>query len=504
LKGRSSLVAVASVLASLAFSVQAHTAQAAVPFAVDDLSMEVDDNIGNGICHTANDKCTLRAAIQEANAHNGDDTITLPIGTFDVSNGKATNKKSGGTFLAGTLDVTDTTGKVTITGDSQLTTIIQSRKGTRIFNVAAGAELILNDLTVSGGSTRGVDTQLDQFNFNGGNIYNLGKVALSDVLVTLGKTDACGANIFNAIGASLSIENSEISKGKVGKEQGGGICNKGTITKLETTYIHDNQAKLAGGGLWSDRDVTADKMWFQANKTGNSSGDGGGAILVKNADLTLTNSTLNRNISTAYGGAVAFKGVDSGTTLTITNATFVDNGASKLGGAVYVFPGLTGSVSAALQNVTIAKNHAGSRDDTTAGGGIDTGAQVDLTLKLAIFSQNSPQNCGSSVVDAAALSMESGHSCGLQPWSNNFSDIAKIPLLAPAENGGPIPHILTMKPDLNNVNVALLVDIGGTVANGDCTATDQLGQPRATKKSNTTNECDAGAFEVQQLNRPLQ
>ena len=45
------------------------TAQAAPPpvfFHVNSTADDIDDNIGNGVCHTAANECTLRAAIQEA------------------------------------------------------------------------------------------------------------------------------------------------------------------------------------------------------------------------------------------------------------------------------------------------------------------------------------------------------------------------------------------------------------------------------------------------------
>src|SRR5258708_13030111 len=39
-----------------------------ITFVVDDQSDAVDNNLGDGVCLTTNAKCTLRAAIQEANA----------------------------------------------------------------------------------------------------------------------------------------------------------------------------------------------------------------------------------------------------------------------------------------------------------------------------------------------------------------------------------------------------------------------------------------------------
>ena len=53
----------------------------------------VDANPGDGVCSTAGDQCTLRAAIQETNALAGADSITLPAGTVQVL--KVQPKRSG-------------------------------------------------------------------------------------------------------------------------------------------------------------------------------------------------------------------------------------------------------------------------------------------------------------------------------------------------------------------------------------------------------------------------
>ena len=51
-------------------------------FTVNSTTDAVDANPGDGTCATAGSVCTLRAAIQEANAHAGDDTIDVPAGTY--------------------------------------------------------------------------------------------------------------------------------------------------------------------------------------------------------------------------------------------------------------------------------------------------------------------------------------------------------------------------------------------------------------------------------------
>ncbi len=41
-----------------------------------------DANVGDGICADAGGNCTLRAAVMEANASPGDNSISLPIGEY--------------------------------------------------------------------------------------------------------------------------------------------------------------------------------------------------------------------------------------------------------------------------------------------------------------------------------------------------------------------------------------------------------------------------------------
>jgi CSLREA domain-containing protein len=75
-----------------------------------------DANPGNGVCETAagNTVCTLRAAIEEANALAGDDTIILPPDYYRLTQVNGLN--------------INITGDLTITGGGASTTIIDGRK----------------------------------------------------------------------------------------------------------------------------------------------------------------------------------------------------------------------------------------------------------------------------------------------------------------------------------------------------------------------------------------
>jgi CSLREA domain-containing protein len=90
------------------------TATAASTFTVNSTADVVDANPGNGLCDTGNlvgsdPECTLRAAVQEANALAGTDTINLPAGTYTLTIGGT------GEDVAATGDL-DITADVTITG----------------------------------------------------------------------------------------------------------------------------------------------------------------------------------------------------------------------------------------------------------------------------------------------------------------------------------------------------------------------------------------------------
>lgn len=108
----------------------------AADFIVNDTADAVDATPGDGICATATPTCTLRAAVMEANALAGADTITVPAGLYTLSiTGVDENPSAGEPWTAvivsdasmGDLDITQ---DVTITGagpgnDPATSTIIQ-------------------------------------------------------------------------------------------------------------------------------------------------------------------------------------------------------------------------------------------------------------------------------------------------------------------------------------------------------------------------------------------
>ena len=136
-------------------------------FTVNSLLDTVDVNPGDGVAADAAGQTTLRAAIMEANAASGADTINLPAGTYTLNR---TGSEEHG-CVTGDLDITR---DLTIIGGGASTTIIDATGlGDRVFHVINGDAANLTDVqwqevTIMGGSASGGSSwQQDR----GGGIY---------------------------------------------------------------------------------------------------------------------------------------------------------------------------------------------------------------------------------------------------------------------------------------------------------------------------------------------
>jgi CSLREA domain-containing protein len=118
LRSRPSVVFAAVAVALVTFLV-AKTVVFASPaqFVVDSTADAIDSNVGDGACVTIEGACTLRAAIQEANALPGADVIQVPAGIYEL--GIAPLNQNDVT--TGGLDITDS---LTISGVGAGATIV--------------------------------------------------------------------------------------------------------------------------------------------------------------------------------------------------------------------------------------------------------------------------------------------------------------------------------------------------------------------------------------------
>ncbi len=83
-RGTSALTVAALLTSSLVW-LGAAPAAAFDHFNVDTTDDTVDANPGDGICADINGNCSLRAAIMEANAGPGGQTIVMPAGTYTLT-----------------------------------------------------------------------------------------------------------------------------------------------------------------------------------------------------------------------------------------------------------------------------------------------------------------------------------------------------------------------------------------------------------------------------------
>lgn len=111
------------------------SARAAI-FVVNTTADTVDANPGDGICADSGGQCSLRAAISEANAWPGADTITLPAGTYLLTLAGASEDANA----TGDLDITS---DITINGAGAASTIIDANQLDRVLQIAGGSTVTL-------------------------------------------------------------------------------------------------------------------------------------------------------------------------------------------------------------------------------------------------------------------------------------------------------------------------------------------------------------------------
>ncbi len=290
----------------------------AIDFFVDSLLDQVDDDLGDGVCHTAANTCTLRAAVMQANLVTGaGTTIVVPAGTYFL-----TRPASGQEAPAdGNLNLTaPTSGNpfISILGAGQARTFIDANQIDSVLTVAAGRTATLSGLTFLHG--------YESFTTgSGGAISNLGNLTI----------------------LSCTISDSQTA---LGARWGGGIYNNGTLRMFDSTVTR-NYSQWSGGGIYNRETLELHGVTVSRNR----SNAHGGGISNSDASLQITNSTIAHNDADTHGGGLHQEGVSSAS---LFNTTIVYNGADfdadengGIGGGIYNEVGTIG-----LANTIVAVN----------------------------------------------------------------------------------------------------------------------------------------------------
>src|SRR3954469_24380321 len=279
------------VLTALGLALAPGIARAA-DFSVDSPTDAVDANAGDGKCASESGGCTLRAAVQEADAARGASTIAIPAGRYRLTIAAVPEAGSAADRDAGNGDL-DLNGEVALRGAGADRTIVDGGGVDRVFETDGRASAHLSDMTITGGdSTAGGSQEIDL----GGGILNKGKITLDRVALVGNLADG-GGGMFSIPGTDPVIRDSLIagnrgySGGGLRLDAGGEITNT-TITGNTLLTLPPDWPTTKPVGVVVP---TVDEI----------SGWGGGIDNRGGDDVVIVNSTITGNHAVKGGGGVA-------------------------------------------------------------------------------------------------------------------------------------------------------------------------------------------------------
>jgi CSLREA domain-containing protein len=230
-------------------------------------------------------QCTLRSAIQAANASAAADTIVLPAGTYTL----AIPGRNENLAATGDLDIVVAGGALTITGAGAATTIIDGGGIDRVFDVIAQSAVVISGVTIRNGNSGGI---------TGGGILTGGagiSLTLNNVVISGNTTGV--ANIegdavdIGAGGATVTMDNVAIvNNNSLG---GGNIIAVGaggtSLTMTNSAISGNNDSAINNGGTLNLTNVTI---------SGNTAVNGTGIDNKAASTVNLVNVTITDNIAT--------------------------------------------------------------------------------------------------------------------------------------------------------------------------------------------------------------
>ncbi len=413
---------------------------------------------GGGSCPGT---CTLRAAVQTANATAGVDNINL----------------NGITYA---LTITGTGEDAAATGDLDITESV---------NILVGS----GAATVDGGS-------IDR-------VFHIvaGSVSMDHVVVTHGSvTDSPGAGVLIEGAAALNFSNGTVTQNTGGgtTSSGGGIAvgteSSGNASLiLSTSVVTSNAASSTGGGIWvgPSSQATISNTTIADNAAAN-----GGGIFVRAgaANVTqITGSTITENTATGNGGGV-YNGVCG--VMVLRNTTVDGNVALGSGGGILNDISYICQSKVTLNNATVAYNAAGGGGTGDGGGILSNGSGFLVAISMvgnSLIAWNFDLDTTNTgyVPDCGGRFDSKGHNLiqdqtgctivgdttGNRP---NFSN----PNIGLLRNHGGVTNTIALYVGSDAIDKGNAFGGAGTFA---CEATDQRGTTRPIGAF-----CDIGAFEA--------
>ncbi len=473
---------------------------------------------GVGACETApgNGLCTLRAAIMEANANAGEDTIVIPaysappiflseIGVLEDFS------------LLGDLDVTD---DVMIVGDPGGGTVIDGRAdggfGDRLFDIHAGS-VTIRDLTLIKGSS-------DATAENGSAIRNqaalvLERVTLSDSIggapdaaianfgtllttdVTVQDNTGDGIQTFGDLTATgLLVDGNSVAGLRVVASSALVLVSASTLSGNNVGLAHElGRAILTGveisgnaptGGVRNFAFLTLSECTVSGNSNQGSPREAGG--IRNDGLLEIVDSTISNNDVGSVGGMGG--GLFNAVTAIVRGSTFElnegDLGAAiyNLGTALIENSTLSGNVGGAIRTSGNLRLFSSTVVDNLQG--IELFGVAGATALRSTILDNTGDDCpppaGSGQINSLGGNLSSDSSCNSEFGNDDLTGVDPM-LGALADNGGPTQ---TMAPAPGSPALGAASVLG-------CPLVDQRGltRPPAREGAPPAELCDSGAYE---------
>ena len=391
--------AVVTIMTALCFTAAVYAAT----FTVDSFNDTPDQVDGDGACSDAIHQCSFRAAIDEANALPGDDTIILPAGTF-TQTAAASNEDNN---LDGDWDIRS---NITITGAGAGMTFLQANAlpntaTERVLHSVLATNIVtITGVTIRNGVRSGFVTN---DNSRGGGIYNNGTLTLNNSIVTSNRTNGGGAGIMNF--GNITLNNASVSDNRceaVANEcYGGGMLSFLKTTKnitivgstFDHNYVKAVQDSLgygnAGGMGVQTTDGTGVNLLISGSKFTNNTGEGFGTDI---------------NLGGGKGGGV-YLSTKGPSVVNITGTEFRANrviqGYNEFGGGIYVES--RGGFTGLWDRLTVADNTA------AFGNGIYLSAQASgltaVDIKYSTISNNMPNFAGGAGGGISVIGQDSSN-----------------------------------------------------------------------------------------------
>lgn len=426
----------------------------AAQFTVDSLTDTLDSMAGDGLCADAAGACSLRAAIQEANALGGADSVLLGPGIHVI-------ERTGTLENLGASGDLDILSEIDLAGAGEQLTTIDGGSLDRVMDVHPGGALALHGLSITAGLLPQFTSPDASERAGGGLLVRTGGAAELDQVLLHGNRslrDGGGISVYGSLRATRLRVLANVANSQNGAGGAVHIGSSASLLDLDECELRGNSA-ATGAGIYGDGNaaISVSRCLIADNDAGN---DGGGGIAanIGSAHWLLRNLTISGN---AGGGIFG-------------------DGAHQL----------------RCEHCTITANHVNSPNGGGAIADVRGPSSPNFTAITLVNSivhgnlQPAGNEChtvfASVIVSAGGTLRAPGNACRMSAGPGDITT-ADAGLEPRADNGGfSATHGLsTQSPAID------------AAQSGACLPTDQRAEPRPRDGDQDGNpDCDIGAFEL--------